>query len=67
MSEIIGTKSVREERRERKGETSFSHQGSWEYEKHGKGGGGASLSKTKHKPLPYIPNVSSVNVILSHE
>ena len=33
------------------------------------GGGGerASLSKTKHKPLPYIPNVSSVNVILSHE
>lgn len=33
----------------------------------GRGGGGASLSKTKHKPLPYIPNVSSVNVILSHE
>lgn len=31
------------------------------------GRGGASLSKTKHKPLPYIPNVSSVNVILSHE
>ena len=30
-------------------------------------GGGASLSKIKHKPLPYIPNVSSVNVILSHE